>query len=215
MGGGRRRSTSQLSATKMVSLFRFGSTAVIVCSASMAGAEVPAAVAPGHVTEPAGLYQGAMHGYTPSVVTGGRVIDTAALAKLIDLQRPLLLDVAEQDRKPPSMSKDTPWLPIHRSIPGAGFLAGGGKGTGDAAYADAFKTRVAALAGFDMAKPIVTFCHPDCWGSYNAAKRLVGLGYTHVLWYRDGTEGWQADHTTRTVKPDEDWLTAVPADATQ
>ncbi len=196
-------------------MLRGGLAAALVCAAAAAVAEVPSAVAPGHVPEPAGLYQGAMHGYTPNTVSGGRVIDTAALARLIDTEHPLLLDVAEKDRKPPSMSKDTPWLPTHRSIPGAVFLQGGGNGTSDAAYADAFKARIASLAGDDKARPIVTYCHPDCWGSYNAAKRLVGLGYKHVFWYRDGLEGWQADHDTRTVKPDKDWIASVPAEATQ
>lgn len=178
-------------------------------------AEVPSAVAPGHVTEPQGLYQGALHGYTPNAVTGGTVLDTAALAKLIDTQHPLLLDVAEKDRRPPTMGKDMIWLPTHRSIAGAVFLQGGGSGTDDPGYAGDFKARLAALTGGDLAKPIVTFCHPDCWGSYNAAKRLIGLGYAHVYWYRDGVEGWQADHQTRVVKPDPAWIAALPKDATQ
>ena len=178
-------------------------------------AEVPSAVAPGHVPEPAGLYEGALHGYTPNGVTGGTVLDTEALAKLIETVHPLLLDVAERDRKPPSMGKDTPWLPTHRSIPGAVFLDGAGKGTADPEYAEAFKARMASLTKGDLGAPIVTFCHPDCWGSYNAAKRLVGLGYTHVYWYREGTEGWQGDHETRVAKPDPTWTALVAQKATQ
>jgi rhodanese-related sulfurtransferase len=27
--------------------------------------------------------------------------------------------------------------------------------------------------------------------SWNAAKRAVSWGYTDVLWYPDGTDGWQ------------------------
>ena len=188
---------------------------IVASWALTAHAEVPSAVAPGHVPEPGGLYQGAMHGYTPEHVAGGSVIDTAALAAMIASSHPVLLDVAEKDRKPPTMSKDTPWLPTHRSVPGAVFLQGGGSGTDDLAYAQAFKARAAALTGGDLAKPIVTFCHPDCWGSYNAAKRLVRLGYTHVAWYRDGVEGWQADHDTKIVRPDPDWLAALSRDATQ
>lgn len=177
--------------------------------------EAPSAVAPGHVPEPDGLYQGAMHGYTPSTVKGATVLDTAALAKLIDEKKPLLLDVAEKDRKPPSMGKDTPWLPTHRSVPHAVFLQGGGRGTDDGGYAEAFKARIEALTGGEKSKPVVTFCHPDCWGSYNAAKRLVGLGYTQVYWYREGTEGWQAEHDTRSVKPDANWVDSLPKEATQ
>ena len=112
-------------------------------------AEVPSTVAPGHVPEPDGLYKGAMHGYTPNTVSGGTVVDSAQLAMMIAQKKPLLLDVAEKDRKPPSMGKDTPWFPIHRSIAGAVFLQGGGNGTSDTAYADAFKARVDALTKGD------------------------------------------------------------------
>ena len=174
-----------------------------------------AAVSPGHVPQPSGLYQGAMHGYTPNGVTGGTVLETAALAKLMQDQHPVLLDVAEQDRKPPNMDKDTPWLPTHRTIPGAVFLPGGGSGTDDPAYVAAFTTRLSALTGGDKGRPVVTFCHPDCWGSYNTAKRLVGLGYLHVYWDREGVEGWQADHDTRSIKPDAAWLASLPAAMTQ
>lgn len=193
----------------------FIAVAAVALGIGGAAAEVPSAVAPGHVPEPAGLYQGAMHGYTPNTVTGGTVIDTAGLAKLVEQKHPLLLDVAEKDRKPPSMGKDTPWFPIHRTIPGAVFLQGGGSGTEDPAYARAFEARVDALAGGDKDKPIVTFCHPDCWGSYNAAKRLIGLGFKHVYWDREGVEGWQAEHPTRAIKPDTTWVASLPADATQ
>ena len=180
-----------------------------------ARADVPSAVEPGHVPEPKGLYQGAMHGYTPNTITGGTVVDTAQLVKLMGTEHPLLLDVAEKDRKPPSMAPGMIWLPDHRSIPGAAFLQGGGKGDPDPAYADAFKSRVAALTGGDKAKPIVTFCHPDCWGSWNAAKRLIGDGYTKVYWYPEGAEGWQTDHDTRIVKPDAAWIDSLPKEATQ
>ena len=190
--------------------------AASVLTGTATRADVPSAVAPGHVPEPSGLYQGAMHGYTPNTITGGTVVDTGQLATLIDTRHPLLIDVAEKDRKPTSMDKDMIWLPNHRSLPGAVFLQGGGKGESNAGYAEAFKARVAALTGGDKAKPIVTFCHPDCWGSWNAAKRLIQDGYTNVFWYPEGTEGWeQADHGTRTVKPDAGWIETMPKEATQ
>lgn len=183
--------------------------------AGAALADEPSAVRPGDVPEPAGFYQGALHGYTPRTVSGGTVVDTEQLAKLIEARHPLLLDVAEKDRKPPSMDKDMIWLPSHRSIPGAVFLQGGGRGDGNGPYADAFATRLAALTNGDKAKPIVTFCHPDCWGSWNAAKRLIGDGYTHVYWYPEGTEGWQAGHDTLVVKPDSAWIDSLRKEAIQ
>ena len=192
--------------------------AAAMLSAAVVGssvrAEEPSAFAPGHVPEPATLHPGAMHGYTPNTIAGGTVADTAAVTTLIAAHA-LLLDVAEKDRKPPHMAQSMIWLPNHRSIPGAIFLQGGGRGESDPTYDEAFRTRVATLTGGDKAKPIVTFCHPDCWGSWNAAKRLIGEGYTHVSWYRDGTEGWQAEHDTAVVKPDATWVETLPKDATQ
>ena len=107
------------------------------------------------------------------------------------------------------------WSPTHRSLPGAVFLQGGGSGTDDKAYVDDYGSRVAALTGGDKGKPIVTLCHPDCWGSYNAAKRLAGLGYTRVYWYREGVEGWQAEHDTAMAKPDAAWVAGLPKEPTQ
>ena len=179
------------------------------------GLSAQVASRPDSVPEPAGLYQGAPHGYTPATLKGGTVLDTAAFTKLVDTGHPVLVDVAEKDRKPPTMAKDTPWLPQHRSIPGAIWLQGAGNGTDDEAFADAFRARLAALTGGDPATPIVFFCHPDCWASYNAAKRSIGLGYTHVSWYPEGMEGWQNDHETRIVKADAAWTAALPKTMTQ
>ncbi len=212
-----RQQLMRIAAIRMSSLLVKASVfaAVVTLGSATARADEPSAVAPGHVPEPAGLYQGAMHGYTPHSVAGGTVIGTAGLAKLISAEHPLLLDVAEKDRKPPSMDKDMIWLPSHRSIPGAVFLQEGGKGVPDPAYAEAFAARVAALTGGDKAKPIITLCHPDCWGSWNAAKRLIGDGYTKVYWYPEGVEGWQAEHDTRVVKPDTAWVNSLPKEASQ
>lgn len=159
---------------------------------------------PGHVPEPASLYEGPMHGYTPSTLKGATVLDDAGLAAVL-AKHPLLVDVAEADRKPANMPATALWMPAHRSIPGAVWLPGAGSGSTDPAFVAAFKARFAALTGGDSAKPIVAFCHPECWGSWNAAKRLVLLGYSHVYWYPEGMEGWQAKHETAVVKADPAW----------
>ena len=47
------------------------------------------------------------------------------------------------------------------------------------------------------------FCHPDCWGSWNAAKRAIRYGYSGVHWYEEGIEGWQdSGRETQEVRPD-------------
>lgn len=168
----------------------------------LAAALFLAAAAPAPAPEPAGLWQGAMHGATPDTLQGATVLSTKAFAELNDRVHPLLIDVAETEKKPASMAKDMPWMPTHRSIPGAVWLANAGFGRIDPAFAAAFKARIAALAGNDVNRPIVVFCHPHCWGSWNAAKRLVTLGYRHVYWYPDGVEGWQKAYDTKVVTPD-------------
>ena len=76
-----------------------------------------------------------------------------------------------------------------------------------------FYARVAALTGGDKAKPVVVFCHVECWGSWNAGKRLVQKGYTGVRWFPQGVEGWQELHETANLKVDPDWATGAEPQA--
>ncbi|PNG27419.1 rhodanese-like domain-containing protein [Methylocella silvestris] len=188
------------------------SAARCVATVALALLLTGAADSPGHVPEPDGLWQGVMRGYTPNSVKGARVLDTAEAVRLIEEKTPVLLDVGPADKRPASMSQTTPWMPAHRSIPGAVWMPGGGSGTPDAQFSESFRSRVAALTGGDVERPIITFCHPECWGSWNAAKRLVGFGYKEVYWYPDGLEGWQTEREPVTVTPDPVWALAAPAD---
>jgi len=71
---------------------------------------------PGHVPEPSGLRHGALHGYTPNTLAGATVLDTAGVARLLAEKHPVLIDVAEADKKPATLAATTLWLPAHRSI---------------------------------------------------------------------------------------------------
>src|SRR5262245_59420622 len=77
------------------------------------------------VPEPDGVWTGPMRGHTPLTLTGASVIDLAALDAVM-AAGPVLLDVAAAEQKPADFPKDMPWLPIHRSIPGAVWLPGAG-----------------------------------------------------------------------------------------
>ncbi len=151
-------------------------------------------------------------GETPDTVTGAAVIGTEALVKLMSAAHPVLIDVANADKKPQAAAlKDVPWMPAHRSIPGAAWLPGAGSARSDPAFETAFKTRVSALTGANMDQPLVVFCHPGCWGSWNAAKRLVRLGHRHVYWYPEGIEGWQEGHGLQVVQEDQTWTALLRA----
>ncbi len=155
--------------------------------------------------EPADSWTGPMHGETPATLAGAKVVDAEAVARLKDSDKAVLLDVAETPKKPEKISSDAPWLPIHLTIPGAVWLANAGLGETDPEFQRRFGERVAALTGGDKKKPLVVFCHPKCWGSWNAAKRLVTLGYGQVFWFPEGVEGWQEKFSTTPTKEDATW----------
>lgn len=173
---------------------------------------VSAAVAggPGSAPEPDGLWTGPIPGYTPSTLKGASVIDVAAAGALADKGGAVFIDVTEPDRKPPTLPPTVIWRPQHRSIPGAVWFPGAAPGDLPAAQEETLKSRVEALTGGDKSKPVVAFCHPDCWGSWNMGKRLVTWGYTKVSWFPEGIDGWQrADRDTEVTPADPDWATAT------
>lgn len=185
----------------------------LVALAALLGAAGPAD-SPVNVPEPAGLYEGPQHGYTPPTLKGATVVDLAALDRLIADDQPVLLDVVLADRKPQGLPPGTPWLPSHRSIPGAVWLPGAGVVPLTAEQEAEFLKRIAVLTGGDKTKPIVTFCRPECWGSWNAGKRLVEAGYSRVHWWPLGVEGWQDTHDTAVVKADKAWTAIASEKAT-
>lgn len=164
---------------------------------------------PVNVPEPEGLYAGPPKGYTPPTLKGAAVVDADALAALMaGPDKPVLIDVAAPDRKPSNFPADRLWLPVHPSIPGAIWMPEAGAEPLAPEREALFYARVAELTGGDKARPVVVFCHVECWGSWNAAKRLVQKGYTGVRWFPEGVEGWQETHETATLRVDPAWKAA-------
>jgi PQQ-dependent catabolism-associated CXXCW motif protein len=144
--------------------------------------------------EPAGLWPGPMDAPTPDTLAGATVLPTAAAAKAwIADQHPVLIDVASAPVKPPAMAPNMPWLPpAHQDIPGSTWLPGAGRAVLKPDRAAAYLQAVGTLAGPPPGRPVVVYCHPTCWASWNAAKVLVQAGYRHVAWYPPGIEAWAA-----------------------
>ena len=162
------------------------------CVAALLGlAVMTAAAGQDAPPEPAGYWQGPLLGKVPATIAGGTVIGTDTLADLVRRENPVLVDVVPAPRRPSDQS--TPWMPVpHRDISGSVWIPGIGSGVISAALADYFRGRLAELTGRDREKLIVFYCRPDCWASWNAAKRAIAEGYRHVYWYPDGLEAWQA-----------------------
>lgn len=180
-----------------------GRLVAALAAAVVFGAAMPAD-SPVNVPEPEGLWTGPLQSYTTKTLKGATVIDIGALDALMP-EGPVLLDVGPPDRKPDGFPADRPWLPSHRSIPGAVWLPGAGLAPLSPEREAKLLARVEELTGGDKAKPVVVFCHPDCWGSWNLGKRLVTAGYGRVHWFPEGIEGWQEKHETTALKPDPAW----------
>jgi PQQ-dependent catabolism-associated CXXCW motif protein len=120
---------------------------------------------------------------TPLEIPGAQLIATPELRKLVQApieRRPLLFDVIGDHG--------------HRSLPGAIWLPGAGRGTSfdDEIQAALARTLELASRG-DRKRMLVFFCAgPRCWLSYNTALRAARLGYSEVRWYRGGIEAWGA-----------------------
>jgi len=193
----------------MTRFVRLATAALLTLGVAAAPADSPV-----NVPEPEGFHTGPQQGYTPPTLKGATVLDIDGLDRVVATGKAVLIDVALADRRPAGMAPDKPWLPAHRSVPGAVWMPNAGAAPLDPAHEALFLARVAELTGGDKARPIVTFCHPDCWGSWNAGKRLVQAGYKAVHWFPTGIEGWQERHETAVLKEDPAWA-ARSANAAQ
>lgn len=196
----------------MPAMIRLLAAAGLLLAASAPALAAGPADSPVNVPEPEGYWTGAPKGYTPKTLTGATVLDIEALDRLVAAETPVMIDVALADQKPAGFPADRPWLPTHRSIPGSAWMPGAGAAPMEPSRESRFLARVAELTGGDKAKPVVTFCRRECWGSWNAGKRLIRNGYSRVYWFPDGVEGWQDVHDTAPLKVDAAWA-AKPADA--
>ena len=154
----------------------------------------------GAAPEPAGFRMDHYRGDVPDTLTGARVVLTSELARLIAAGHPVLIDVLPAPAPPPDARAGLPRMPLpHRDIAGSVWLADVGRGALAPAMEAGFRARLAELTGGHQSAPIVFYCLKQCWMSWNAAKRAVRLGYTGVLWYPDGIDGWQQAGLPTTV----------------
>jgi len=146
---------------------------------------------PVEVAEPSDYRMNDYRSPVPATLKGARVVDAKA-AEALKEEGALLLDVYPQAPKPPGLPKGTVWRdPRHNSIEGAIWLPNVGYGKLAPEPEAYFRDALLKLTGGDKAKTLVFFCLRDCWMSWNAAKRAIEWGYSSVVWFPDGTDGWQ------------------------
>jgi len=147
----------------------------------------------GDVAEPDGYRTNDYRMPVPRTLKGARVVTADEAEKLLAEKSAVFLDVYPRAPKPPNLPAGTVWRdPPHSTIAEAHWLPNVGYGVLSPDFETYFKTRLEKLTGQDKSTPIVFFCLKDCWMSWNAAKRAMTWGYVSVLWFPEGTDGWQA-----------------------
>ena len=162
----------------------------MVAGAAMAADEAAKDAAP--PPEPQDYRMDDFRSPVPLTLKGAKVLTGDEAADLWNDNAAIFIDVYPQAPKPPNLPAGTYWRePSHRSIEGAFWLPNVGYGVLSDEHDEYFRTRLKRLTKDDKNAPVVFYCLKDCWMSWNAAKRALEMGYTNVMWLRDGTDAWQ------------------------
>lgn len=163
-----------------------------VCLAAPAAWAEQHSTAPAEVAEPADYRMDDYRAPVPKTLRGARVVDTETAAALREKEGAVFIDVYPQAPKPPGLPANAIWrTPKHSSIEGATWLPNVGYGKLAAAPEAYLRSNLQRLTGGRTDKTVVFFCLRDCWMSWNAAKRAIEWGYSKVVWFPDGADGWQ------------------------
>ncbi|MFA5900706.1 MAG: PQQ-dependent catabolism-associated CXXCW motif protein [Hyphomicrobium sp.] len=142
--------------------------------------------------EPEGYRMEDFRAPVPSTLKGARVLTSDEAADIWNKSGSVFIDVYPQAPKPPNLPAGTFWRdPVHRSIEGAQWLPNVGYGALSSEMDAQYRRALDTLSKGKPDTPLVFFCLKNCWMSWNAAKRALDYGYTNVMWFRDGSDGWQ------------------------
>jgi PQQ-dependent catabolism-associated CXXCW motif protein len=179
-------------------------TALVSALFMSAALTIPVRPAQASVPEPAGYRLDHYSGAVPDTLRGASVVNTATLAQMIRARQNLvLIDVLPAPLPPADARPGLPRMPLpHRDIPGSLWLPEVGRGALSPQTEAWFRAQLRTATGGRTDRPVVFYCRANCWMSWNAAKRAVSYGYTQVIWYPDGADGWQAaGHETTETRP--------------
>lgn len=126
----------------------------------------------------------------PDTVKGGTRVDLDAVDNLLK-QGAVLLDVMPSEGAGPDPATGAWRLSRpHQTIPGAAWLPDVGRGKITTDYEQYLASNLDRLSGGDKARALIVFCQSDCWMAWNAVQRIAALGFTHIYWFPEGTDGW-------------------------
>jgi PQQ-dependent catabolism-associated CXXCW motif protein len=154
--------------------------------------------------EPEGYRLEKLHAPTPATLKGATVLDTARTHEIWSKKEAVFIDALGHQARPADLPKEQEWRePPRRDIPGSIWLPGVGAGELTPAMQRHFENALARATSGDKTKPVVFYCRTYCWASWNAGKRALAAGYTQVLWYPLGADGWEkAGHPLEDRQPE-------------
>ncbi|MFC5441991.1 PQQ-dependent catabolism-associated CXXCW motif protein [Rhizobium halophytocola] len=169
-------------------------------------AEEPALAKEARVPEPDGYRMDSYKAPVPTTLGGATVVDIEAAHALWEARTAAFIDVLPRPPKPKNLPDGTVWHEKPRlSIPGAIWLPNTGYGDIADETLTYFRAGLEKATGGDPTRPVLFFCLTDCWMSWNAAKRALENGYSHVYWMPDGSDGWAAaGFETVAVEPEQE-----------
>ena len=140
----------------------------------------------------------------PATLKGARVIDTATAFALWEGRTAVFVDALPHAPRPAGLPEKAVFREQPRfDIPGGVWLPDTGYGEISDATQRYLEKGLARATGGDKSKSLVFYCLTNCWMSWNAARRAMTLGYTNVLWYPEGTDGWAASkHPLEEKRPE-------------
>jgi PQQ-dependent catabolism-associated CXXCW motif protein len=167
-----------------------GRTTILLLSAGFLGLAEQAWAAT--VGEPAGYRMEDYRAPVPATLRGAEVVTTAQAEALWRADGAVFVDVMPYTPKPAGLPVGTIWRqPVRKDIPGSIWLANVGYGAISPETSGYFRQSLAAATGSDKSRVTLFYCMTDCWMSWNAAKRAIEWGYSSVIWYPLGADGWE------------------------
>jgi PQQ-dependent catabolism-associated CXXCW motif protein len=168
-----------------------GRKAILLLSAGLLGF-VEQALA-GGVGEPTGYRMDDYRSPVPETLQGATVATTAEAEAMWRAGAAVFFDVMPYTPKPAGLPAGTIWREqVRKDIPGSLWLANVGYGSISQETSGYFRQALAAATNSDKARAILFYCMTDCWMSWNAAKRAIEWGYSSVIWYPLGSDGWES-----------------------
>ena len=166
--------------------------AIALILAALTGAVASGVVAAGEpVPEPDAYRTSNYRAPVPTTLHGAAVVGVDEVRRLLQSGEAVVIDVMPRARRPATLAPGRPWLPEPRlDLPGSVWLPNVGFGDPPVEEQFYFEDSLVALTAGERRRALVFYCLTDCWMSWNAAKRALEMGYSRVMWFPQGSDGW-------------------------